>query len=273
MNTKEIITKVENLLYETKGDFEKACNLLSTVKLTQDDIKNCLMERIKEYNSLVEKISWSCGITMGGAHNANAESFNEVFKLGSKELALVIASGKLFDKELFKKYRNEEMIYSEGEGVQFIREMRVLNELFVTSLIRKADETHHFTAEESERLRKYIAANCKGMSSAILYDDEYMGVLSKLIKNTSLTVKQMFELDHRMVVYTSALLDLERAGKLKIEELHREEAYEKLEQLVCEHYKAASNTPIPLMDVPSPKVSDIDVPSFKVTEESHAPTK
>lgn len=80
----------------------------------------------------------SCGITAGSAQDANASSFNEVFKLGSKELALAMTSDlrKSYDQELFKKYKKEEMSYPEGEGVQFIRELRVLSRILTISLIR-----------------------------------------------------------------------------------------------------------------------------------------
>lgn len=128
INKRETIKKIEGLLFQANGNLEKACDLLSTVELTEDDIKILLEEMIKEYHSLSEKISWSCGITAGGAQDANASSFNEVFKLGSKELALAMTSDfrKSYDQELFKKYKKEEMSYPEGEGVQFIRELRVL---------------------------------------------------------------------------------------------------------------------------------------------------
>lgn len=39
MNKKEIIEKIENLLFQTNGNLEKACDLLSTVGLDEDNIK------------------------------------------------------------------------------------------------------------------------------------------------------------------------------------------------------------------------------------------
>ncbi|MDD9331206.1 MAG: hypothetical protein PV340_00815 [Wolbachia sp.] len=111
MNKKEIIEKIENLLFRTNGDFEKSYDLLSIVRLTENYMKSCLEEIVKEYNNLLTKVSWSCGITQGGAQGANVNSLNDVFKLCSKKLALAVASDrkKSYDQELFKKYKKEDL--------------------------------------------------------------------------------------------------------------------------------------------------------------------
>ncbi|MGL9717452.1 MAG: hypothetical protein ACR5K9_01965 [Wolbachia sp.] len=249
MNTRETIKKVEGLFFQVNGDFEKACDLLSTVELTEDDIKNCLEEILKEYNSLLEKISWSCGITAGGAQDANANSFNEVFKLGSKELALAIISDfrRSYDQELFKKYKKEEMSYPEGEGVQFIRELRVLGKIFITSLIKKFDEIYKFTPEEIKRLKEYILVSSGDMSKNLSDADKYMHALSILIKNPSLDTKKIFELNHRMIKHDTALIGLIISGAVKPEEA-KEKSAEYLEKLVCEQHKGAEYIPMPLPD-------------------------
>ncbi|WP_264707608.1 hypothetical protein [Wolbachia endosymbiont (group A) of Acrocera orbiculus] len=247
INTRETIKKIEGLLFQANGNLEKTCDLLSTVKLTEDDIKILLEEMIKEYHSLFEKISWSCGITAGGAQDANASSFNEVFKLGSKELALAMTSDlrKSYNQELFKKYKKEEMSYPEGEGVQFIRELRVLSRILTISLIRKLDEVYKFTPEEIERLKEYMLVSNYDISKSLSDIDKYMHALSALIRNSSLDTKKIFELNNRMIIHTTALIDLVTSGVVKKEEA-KEQSAEDLEKLICEQYKGAANTPLPL---------------------------
>lgn len=246
IDKREIIKKIEGLLFQVNGDCEKACDLLSTVALTEDDIKNCLEGVIKEYNSLLEKISWSCGITAGGAQDANANSFNEVFKLGSKELALAIISDfrKSYDQELFKKYKKEEMSYPEGEGVQFIRESRVLSKIFIASLIRKFDKVYKFTPEEIKCLKEYILVS-NHISKNFSNINKHMDVLSALVKNPSLDAKKIFELNNRMIIHYTALIDLVTSGVVKLEEA-KEKSAEDLEKLVREQYKGAENVPMQL---------------------------
>ncbi|WP_242049551.1 hypothetical protein [Wolbachia endosymbiont of Kradibia gibbosae] len=41
INKRETIKKIEGLLFQANGNLEKTCDLLSTVKLTEDDIKYC----------------------------------------------------------------------------------------------------------------------------------------------------------------------------------------------------------------------------------------
>ncbi|WP_423348626.1 hypothetical protein [Wolbachia sp. wLmal] len=55
INKRETIKKIEGLLFQANGNLEKTCDLLSTVKLTEDDIKILLEEMIKEYYSLFKR--------------------------------------------------------------------------------------------------------------------------------------------------------------------------------------------------------------------------
>jgi len=84
MNRKDVISKLEELLFRAKGDFEKTHDLLQTVELSEKDIGGCLEEISKEYNTLLKEVSWVCGITVEGGKMANAKNFNDTFKLGSE---------------------------------------------------------------------------------------------------------------------------------------------------------------------------------------------
>lgn len=48
-----------------------------------------------------------------------------------------------------------------------------------------------------------------------------------------------------MIIHTTALIDLVTSGVVKKEEA-KEQSAEDLEKLICEQYKGAANTPLPL---------------------------
>ncbi|WP_353279289.1 hypothetical protein [Wolbachia endosymbiont (group A) of Cydia amplana] len=94
-------------------------------------------------------------------------------------------------------------------------------------------------------MKEYILVSNYDTSKSLSDIDKYMHALSALIRNPSLDTKKIFELNNRMIIHTTALIDLVTSGVVKKEEA-KEQSAEDLEKLVCEQYKGAANTPVPL---------------------------
>lgn len=184
-------------------------------------------------------------------------------------LAIISDREKSYDQELFKKYKKEEMSYPEGEGVQFIRELRALSEIFTISLIRRFNEIHKFTEEEVKKLREYIVVS-NDLSNNMSRLDEYMNALSNLIKNPALSVKEIFESNNRLVtiMHNTALIDLIMSGKLQPGEA-REKSCKDLEELICTEYK--DSHPIPLKLPPKKKAPESKVEDVSLSQREHEP--